>query len=282
MKRIEVAYPFEAARGALGGKQKLVYNDHDNPAFDAPLGRQYAKNYRAQMIAAKRASDGLNYFQVKTKSAINNTVQGLVKQAAFAVANYMYAQILNDKSVGGLLDRMQQALPDDIAAGNVPDGTSLRKYFVSHAYDQLVNHIDNIGFGVARSGYSSVIIFANPFAELPASGTENWVKILIPDTMLVKFWLQLAVNRAGDTPIKFMVDNKTGVAFSGDTFHEIISATSWNVLGIEAKSPEAGAEGYACIESNGTDRWLLDATSNYVDENATVGAKYTTTTTDPA
>ena len=284
MKRIEVAYPFEAARGALGGKQKLVYNDHDNPAFDAPLGRQYAKNYRPQMIAAKRASDGLNYFQVKTKSAVNNTVQGLVKQAAFAVANYMYAQILKDKSVGGLLDRLQRALPDDIAAGNVPAGTSLRKYFVSHAYEQLVNHIDDFGFGVARSGYSSVIIFANPYAELPTSGAENWVKIEIPQSMLVKFWMQLAVNRAGDTPIKFMVENMIGIAFAGVTFDTLISGNikQFNILDLKQGEVITGDD-VVYIGEIGAPRYL-QLSSNYVllNDTVTTDAKYTTTTTEPA
>lgn len=291
MKRIEVAYPFEAARGALGGKQKLVYNDHNNPAFDAPLGRQYAKNYRKQMIASKRASDGLNYFQIKSRSAVNNTVQGLVRQAAFAVANLMFAQVLNDKTVGGLLDRMQQALADTIERGYLPADTTLRQHFVGEVYKKLIAHQDSFGFGMAWSGHSSVIIFANPYCYKNSwTGTDTWVKLTIPADMLTKFWLQLGFSddAAYGSPKYFTVNGGKGLTFDNGIYFQTLAGMSepnyqgfsnLNVLDIEEKTVEGQQDGMAVI---GTQFILDGATYVTIDEQAVAGKKYTTTAVEPA
>lgn len=284
MKRIEVAYPFEAARGALGGRQKLVYNDHNNPAFDAPLGRQYAKNYRKQMIASKRASDGLNYFQIKSRSAVNNTVQGLVRQAAFAVANFMYAQVLNDKTVGGLLDRMQQALADTIERGYLPADTTLRQHFVGEVYKKLIAHDISFGFGMAWDGHSSVIFFKNPYYL--GTTQQSWVDIKMPADLLVKFWEQLAVHESGILPIKFKIDGATGVSFVGLDWQTLASTEAEDINILNVGVENGAAEPYYVYvgSASASPRKYLQLGTTYqeADMLITAGAKYTTTTVVPA
>lgn len=77
MKRIEFVAPVEAMRGNLSGNQTLLYAENDNPAYEAPNGQQYAKNYATRYIGAKRAANGLKYFAVKQKSS--TTLNGLTR-----------------------------------------------------------------------------------------------------------------------------------------------------------------------------------------------------------
>lgn len=77
MKRIEFVAPVEAMRGNLSGSQTLLYAENDNPAYEAPNGQQYAKNYATRYIGAKRAANGLKYFAVKQKSS--TTLNGLTR-----------------------------------------------------------------------------------------------------------------------------------------------------------------------------------------------------------
>ena len=71
MKRIEFIAPVESMRGNLSGNQSLEYAQNNNPAYEAPDGVQYARNYQPRFIGAKRGSDGLKYFAVRTKTATN-------------------------------------------------------------------------------------------------------------------------------------------------------------------------------------------------------------------
>lgn len=82
MKRIEFIAPVEALRGNMSGSQKLVYAENDNPAYDAPDGRQYARNYKPRYIGFRRAKDGAVYFGVKKKSATKINKVSKVTMAA--------------------------------------------------------------------------------------------------------------------------------------------------------------------------------------------------------
>ena len=86
MKRIEFIAPVEAMRGNLSGKQELEYPLNENPAFYAPTGKHYATNYQPRFIGAKRASDNLKYFAIRTKSAVNMTTNSILAMAALGAA----------------------------------------------------------------------------------------------------------------------------------------------------------------------------------------------------
>ena len=68
-KKVFMIAPFEALTGNLSGDQELQYAENNNPAYEAPNGTQYARNYRTRYIGARRGKDGLVYFQVKQTSA---------------------------------------------------------------------------------------------------------------------------------------------------------------------------------------------------------------------
>lgn len=99
MKRIEFIAPVEAMRGNLSGKQELMYPTADNKAYESPESqRNYARNYRPSFVGAKRASDGLKYFAVKTKSAVGMTAASKLAMAALGGAASMAAYFTKKNS----------------------------------------------------------------------------------------------------------------------------------------------------------------------------------------
>ena len=96
-KIIAPSFPIEEIRGKLAGSQKLEYAENNNPAYDSPLGkRNYARNYKTCIIACKRASDGKQYFQIKTKSAIGMTAKSKKRMAILGGAGAVYNVVVAD------------------------------------------------------------------------------------------------------------------------------------------------------------------------------------------
>lgn len=91
-KRIEFIAPVESMRGNLSGTQDLVYAANDNKAFESPAGQtNYAKNYRPSYIGARRASDGLKFFGVKTKTATKTSPAALRAMALMGATGMLFA-----------------------------------------------------------------------------------------------------------------------------------------------------------------------------------------------
>lgn len=275
MKKIEVAYPFEAARGALGGRQKLLYNDRNNPAFEAPIGRQYAKNYRTQMVAAKRASDGLNYFMIKRRSATLITVASLKRMAVLGGTGSMIGIILTSISLGGVRDKLEQSWQWEME--NVPSqsGKTFRKFLTDKIYQML--DVKNAAAEFYTAGPTYQVL--NPWyaQAAPGPGDTDLIQISVPNDILVKFWLQLGTNPLPALPIIFKVDSMTGIGFDDDSFQSIIvTYPQFNVLGLTSITHDGSQ-----YVGRGT-RFLLDGT-NYIDigDNPIADKKYTTTTVAP-
>ncbi|MBO5706941.1 MAG: hypothetical protein J6S05_08110 [Bacteroidaceae bacterium] len=281
MKKIEVAYPFEAARGALGGRQKLLYNDRNNPAFDAPIGRQYAKNYRTQMVAAKRASDGLNYFMIKKKSATLITVASLKRMAVLGGTGSMIGIILTSISLGGVRDKLEQSWQWEME--NVPSqaGKTFRKFLTDKLYQML--DVKNAAAEFYTAG--PVYQVLNPwFIQAgPDPSDTDIIVINVPSDILVKFWQQLGTNSNGDTPIYFAVDGAKGIAVSGMKFEDLIAVstpyeTRFNNLGLTIVGDGVG-DSYVKKGNS----WLK-LNTNYIIDTDVIGAdtKYVTTAVAPA
>lgn len=91
-KRIRMIAPFDVMTGNLSGSQDLKYAANDNKAFESPAGQtNYAKNYRTSYIGAERASDGLKYFSVKTKTATKTSPAALRAMALMGATGTLYA-----------------------------------------------------------------------------------------------------------------------------------------------------------------------------------------------
>lgn len=144
MKRIEFIAPVEALRGNMSGAQKLVYAENDNPAFDAPVGRQYARNYKPRYIGYRRAKDGAVYFGVKRKSATKVDVASKVTMAALGTIQDLKKTLKNEDitiTVGGLPGTywgfVSMAYQTGINDGEIDPQTSLDKWIDGLLIDML-------------------------------------------------------------------------------------------------------------------------------------------------
>ena len=90
-KRIEFIAPVDSMRGNLSGSQDLVYAANDNKAYESPANQvNYAKNYRPSYVGAKRASDGLKFFGVKTKTATHTTQAAMTAMALMGATGVLF------------------------------------------------------------------------------------------------------------------------------------------------------------------------------------------------
>lgn len=218
MKRIEFIAPVEAMRGNLSGKQTLVYAENDNPAYDAPVGRQYARNYRPSFIGAKRASDGRKYFSVKTKSATLITAASKKRMAILGGAGAVYASILAHKSSAtyiALVALFEKQNKDIREKG-------MRKFFCDWAFNALAVKAQYISIPDLSIPAGAPVEVKNPWYD----GTQT-TGVEISNAILNKFFAQLAPNA-----IKFGVSGVgVGHCYSEDTMGAII-AGNYNSLGL--------------------------------------------------
>lgn len=218
MKRITVAYPFEDVRGKLAGKQELEYAENNNPAFDAPAGRQYARNYKACMIACKRSATGKTYFQIKTKTATKVNAGSKLRMALLGGTGACRAAILTDATKRGLIENIY-------AAAKVEGRTSAKtveKYVYDVVYEGL--RAKSVMFSFFSTNGGSLTI-QNPWVYTNQQGGQP---ITIKTDILVKFWGQLAVNG-----ITYTVDGNKGIARSGDEFNQNYFTGRLNVLSLD-------------------------------------------------
>lgn len=260
MQRIEFISPVEALRGNLSGKQSLMYADNNNPAWDAPEGRQYARNYSPRFIGAKRAKDGKTYFAVKTKSAVKVSAAFKTQNAILAASSVIANICMENVSIAADLQaRYKQT---------APEGWSFKRWLMSVIRTGLKNK-QHFAFSGTTLG---ALFVGNPYltTEIPAGGTD--ISSSYPQDLLAKFWLQLANNA-----IEFKIDSTRGIAQTSDDFDSVITST-YNILGLTE------------VEISGTKyiKWgnlfLKDNVGDYVVEDTTIsnGEEFVTTSVSPA
>lgn len=281
MKKIEFIAPVESMRGNLSGSQTLEYAENNNPAFDAPLGRQYAKNYQPRFIGAKRASDGHKYFAVKKNSATLITVASRKRMAVLGGVGSMIGVILTSISLGGIRDKLEQSWQWEIENVTSQAGKTFRKYLTDKLYQMLDLKLAAAEFYIAGTVYQVM----NPwyFQQDPTPTDTDIIQINVPVDILVKFWLQLGTNSNGGTPIKFLVDGRQGIAFQGwdwdfENYETVMRSV--NVLHISSKL--VSGNNYAVIGDNSYIQ--LGSTYQVIDSGVKIvaDAKYNTTTVEPA
>lgn len=225
MKRIEFIAPVESMRGNLSGKQELQYAENNNPAFEAPAGRQYARNYQPRFIGAKRSSDNLKYFAVKTKSATLIKSSTLLNMALMGGAGAIIAAILADKSSTAYL------LVVDAWEKRTKKSVTLRKFMTDIIRQGLAAKAPDFVF-LTTAGAQ----IANPWNTASTAA----IKVEISQEILVKFWLQLGSNGTSAAPIYFSVEGEKGIAFDTLTFAQLTSSPyeSINILGLENQGGE--------------------------------------------
>lgn len=227
-KRVKMIAPFEVFTGNVSGKQELKYAKHDNPAFEAPDGLQYARNYKPRYIVAQRNSDGLAYFGVRRRSAVNNTASSRLQQAALGGAAALAAVIIEDP---------QFATPADLLLGSFMNGKkfgkikekSLRAWITACILPTLKMQRDMYSMPLynAEGDVTSSVSFYSPWGDPQFDPTRN---PSVSDDILVKFWPYL--TQGG---IVFTIDGKQGVADLGETWDSLVT-TGHNILNVSIDS----------------------------------------------
>lgn len=224
MKRIEFIAPVEAMRGNLSGKQQLLYADNDNPAYDAPVGRQYARNYRPSFIGAKRASDGRKYFAVKTKSAVHITAESKKRMAILGGAGAVYGAILANKASAtytALVALFEKQNKDIREKG-------MRKFFCDWAFNALAVKAPKISIPDLSLPAGAPVEVKNPWYD--GSQTEG---VEVSSDILVKFWSVLSLYG-----IYFKVGMQTGIGFPNQTWQQLINNDALNILDLTSYTSE--------------------------------------------
>lgn len=224
MQRIEFIAPVEAMRGNLSGKQVLEYAENNNPVFEAPTGRQYAKNYQPRFIGAKRASSGLKYFAVKTKSATLISSGTMHQMALFGGAGAILAGVAHN----AVLRARCEATYELAKKAGQTSARTYRKYMTDILVAQLEDKVPIITTAVSSGEESSSFAIQNPWCY---TGQQGGIHVDVSNSVLVKFWPELASN-----PIVFTIDGRKGVAHGGaepDAFDQIVNR-GYNVLGLTA------------------------------------------------
>lgn len=258
MKRIEFIAPVDSMRGNLSGNQVLEYAENNNPAFEAPVGVQYARNYQPRFIGAKRSATGKKYFQIKTKSATKINAGSKLKMALLGGTGAVRAAILTDATKRSLVEAVYAAAKEQ----GRTSAKTLEKYVYDVVYEAL--QLKSVMIQFFATGVPTLTI-QNPWVYTTQQGG---VSITIKNTILVKFWPQLAAN-----PIVFTIDGLKGVAHTGNTWGNVISS-SYNVLGLSQ------AEGAQFIMLD--DRYVRNE-EDYVEAGSTIDAalEYYTTEVEP-
>lgn len=217
MKRIAFIAPVESIRGNMSGTQDLRYALNDNKAYESPRGqRNYARNYRPSFIGARRASDGLCYFAVKTKSAVHMTAKAVMAMALQGATGAIFAAMLAAKSEAPYQNLVALHLAMT-KAGETSD--TLRKFASDIIRAALIAKSQNI---TASYGVVSFSI-KNPFYD----GSQT-TGAAISTKVLVEFWPELV-----EDGITFTVAGAKGISKEDDFFSTLCGIPAQNVLGLE-------------------------------------------------
>lgn len=270
-KRIEFTPGIEAMRGSFSPRQKLLYALNDNPAFEAPVGRQYARNYQANFIGAKRSATGLKYFFTKTKSATLVTPASKQRMAITGGAGAIYAAILDAPTMRARLEYSWK--------NYFKSPKTFRAWCFVYLTDMLTRKAKNIQMGHDAQG--ELIYVGNPWNT---STTTSYIPA-ISNEVLVKFWLQLGSDGTSAAPIYFTVEGQKGIGFAGltwesETFGKI-NVLNLDMIEVGSVGEERFVVGYDSAVYGG--RLYLQLNAAYVDSTAAIVAdgKYITTDVAP-
>lgn len=205
MKRIEFIAPVEALRGNMSGSQKLVYAENDNPAYDAPEGRQYARNYKPRYIGFRRAKDGAVYFGLKRKSATMIDAASKITMAAMGTLQTL-KNTLKQKDIvvvgihGMAWAWIQKSYTIAVEEGDIPPTLSFDKWADQQLLDMLRYKVDLISFKPFKSPSQVSFNIENPYTDLDTTGAE-----LISTTIFTKFNPVLTLI---SNPVIFSINGK--------------------------------------------------------------------------
>lgn len=196
-KKVFMIAPFEAMTGNLSGDQKLEYAENNNPAYEAPNGTQYARNYKTRYVGARRGKDGLVYFQVKQTSAavLNNKTRLAMGLTGVTQACWASVTPATREQVAAIVASLRALDPDN------PEYASTAKCWNARCRRML--QYKESQFVIA--GPAGNFTFKNPF------DLENPNANAIATYIWVKFVDLFVYSSEPDMIGHIVVDNKTFV-----------------------------------------------------------------------
>ena len=232
MKRIEFIPGIDSMRGNLTGSQELKYAKNNNPAFYAPDGKQFARNYGASYIGAKRSSDGLKFFLVKRRSATVINAETLKQMAVFGAAGATIGSMYSQKAGTPFIQANAVYL---LAKQKDPTIGSFRQWLSFYVTEMYKSKSENLNVsettpaGVAVNFQMDNIFFDGVHEQ--TTGAE------ISDAIMVKFWKQLATNA-----LYYKVAGVTSpiLSHTGETFNSLFES-EYNVLKLVAGEAISGS-----------------------------------------
>lgn len=256
MKRIEFISPVEAVRGNMSGRQLLKYADNDNPAWNAPEGTNYARNYQPRFVGAKVSKTGRKYFAVRTKSATKISAKTKQAMALLGGSAALYAAALQNLAI---YSSMVAYYTEQVAESS-RDIYTLRMFWMERFRAMLSAKTIQYSF-TTKNGHQTII--NNPWVDGGAG-----VDLDIKNETIVKFFMQLA-----NDAVEFVVTGAgKGYAHQGDTWIKVASS-KYNVLGINTSTNvKIGSD------------WIIDDNDQYVVGNVAIDATvvYKLTDVNPA
>lgn len=219
MKRIEFIAPVESMRGNLSGNQSLEYAENNNPAYDAPNGVQYARNYQPRFIGAKRGSDGLKYFTVRTKSATNLKATTRRAMGIVGVTAAIRSALMNAHAAD--YAKMQQAFDYLKAKEQLPEGqNTFKKWFDANVKQMLVYKKATWSFTAASTSFT----LKNPY-DLASTDA-----LVIKQSVWVKFANFFAFKGTSAINVGYIsIDGKSiFVAYAGDETFTFPNVTTYS------------------------------------------------------
>lgn len=277
MKRIEFIAPVEALRGNMSGSQTLVYAENDNPAYEAPDGRQYARNYKPRYIGFRRAKDGAVYFGVKRKSATKINKAAKITMAALGTIQDLKNTFKDDSikiTVGGIQGTywgwITLSYQTGIADGEIDPATSLDKWVDGLLIDMMRYRQDTITLYLRINPNVSTkynFDIPNPYSE-PHDAT-----LPIAQHNFIKF--NPVLTTLGDAPVIYI--NGMPVVYEGndsETWAEMAAAVSASNPNYTAQLNLLDAEGTSNVLWNGKQVYSSTSVAQTGDTPLMPGERY--------
>lgn len=175
-RKVFMIAPFEALTGNLSGEQDLQYAENNNPAYEAPNGTQYARNYKTRYVGNRRGKDGLVYFQVKQSTATVLTASSRRTMAVLGVTAAIRSALVRNQPT--LWERINDAFAYLKEEGRLPEGQdTFNKWFSANIKQMLLYKRATWAFTYVPLSFT----IHNPYD--PASAEA----LLIKNSIFVKF-----------------------------------------------------------------------------------------------
>ena len=216
-KRVLMIAPFEALRGNVSGKQKLLYAENDNPAYEAPDGVNYARNYKPRYVVSMNSKTGNVHFGLKRKHAIVNNALTRKTMGALGATQDLYRKAAKDLSIIGTMLNAYRA------SAEYANGESMYKWFAKTADKAFRQKYAAISFIETKDGHDYTLTIDNPFIE----GTTGSVVEMSP-AIIQKFFTSLC----GDTGFEIVVGGYPIIGFLNMTWGDVAEDDQLNVSNV--------------------------------------------------